>query len=50
MLSLVVVGHQLLLISLNSNDGLFPFFIEHVKVGLLLLGILIIAAHLDAHG
>lgn len=50
LLSFEVVGYQLMLINYNSNDGMFPFFLKQDKVGLHLLGIMIIVVHLDANG
>ncbi|CAL2247776.1 unnamed protein product [Prunus armeniaca] len=46
----IVVGHQLLLVGSNSNNGLFSFFIEQIKVDFHLLAVLVDTAHLNAHG
>ncbi|CAL2240993.1 unnamed protein product [Prunus armeniaca] len=46
----IVVGHQLLLVGGNLNNGLFSFFFEQIKVDFHLLTVLVKTAHLNAHG
>ncbi|CAL8998318.1 unnamed protein product [Prunus brigantina] len=46
---LIVVRPQLLLVGCNSNNGLFSFFFEQIKVDFHLLPVLVKTAHLNAY-